>query len=260
MTRVKDQRNLVVKLNRRKKREYFESIQSKTIENDKQFWKSVKPLFSNVDPTRDRIILIEGDKILSRDEDVSECFNDYFSNITDSLDIAPSFKDVHEDMAVDLTVDQMVERAVEKYRNHPSIRRIRENSDRTNSNFEFSHVLPNEVGKQIDALNSNKANTGKISTDKLKKAKDLACPYLIDCINSAIYDSEFPRELKDADVSPGFKKGVTTTKVNYRPISVFPLVSKIFERLLKGQMEGIFKPILSSLLFGSERDIARNIR
>ena len=50
--------------------------------------------------------------------------------------------------------------------------------------------------------------------------------------------------------SPRFNKGVTTTKVNYRPISVLPSVSKIFERVLKGQMEGFFKPILSSLLSG----------
>ena len=64
MRKYEDRRILVVKLNIRKKREYFESIQSKTIENDKQFWKSVKPLFSNGYPTRDRIILIEGDKIL----------------------------------------------------------------------------------------------------------------------------------------------------------------------------------------------------
>ena len=101
--KYKDQRNLVVKLNIRKKREYFNPFNRKP-ETDKQFWKSVKPLFSNVDPTRDRIILIEGDKILSRAEEVSECFNEYFSNITDSLDIAPIFKEAHEDMAVDLTV------------------------------------------------------------------------------------------------------------------------------------------------------------
>ena len=165
MRKYKDQRNLVVKLNIRKKREYFVSIQSKTMENDKQFWKSVKPLFSNVDPTRDSIILIEGDKILSRDEEVSECFNKYFSNITDSLDIAPSFKEVHEDVTVELTVNQMIEKAVEKYKNHPSIRRIGDNCDMANSKFEFTHVLPNEVGKQIDVLNSDKANSGKIPTN-----------------------------------------------------------------------------------------------
>ena len=64
-----------------------------------------------MDPTRDWIILIEGDKILGRYE-VSECFNEYFSNITDSLDIAPSFTEAHEEMAVDLTVDQMVGKVV----------------------------------------------------------------------------------------------------------------------------------------------------
>ena len=159
-------------------------------------------------------------------------------------------KEAHEDMAVDLTVDQMVEKAVEKYKNHPSIRRIRDNCDMATSKFEFYHVLPNEVGKQINTLKSNKANSDKIPTDKLKKAKDLASPYLTDCINSAIYESEFPKELKDADVSPGFKRGITTKKVNYKPISVLPSVSKIFERILKGQMDSFFKPILSSLLSG----------
>ena len=93
-------------------------------------------------------------------------------------------------MAVDLTVDQLVKEEVEKYKSHPSIRRIRENSA---MKFEFNHVLPNEVGNQIDALRSTKVNSGKIPTDKLKKAKDLACPYLTDFINSAIYDSEFPK-------------------------------------------------------------------
>ena len=212
----------------------------KTINNDKQFWNSVKPLLSNVDTTRDKIILIEGDKILSRDEEVSECFNEYFSNITESLDIAPSFKEAHENMTVELTVDQMVENAVEKYKNHPSIRRIKDNCHMANSKFEFTHVLPNEVRTQINALNCKKANSGKIPTDKLKITKDLVCPYLTDCINSAIYESEFPKELRKAEVAPVFKRGETTVKVNYRPISVLSSVSKCFERILKGQIDRFF--------------------
>ena len=35
----------------------------------------------------DKISLIENSKILSINEEISECFNDYFTNITDSLDI-----------------------------------------------------------------------------------------------------------------------------------------------------------------------------
>ena len=69
-------------------------------------------------------------------------------------------------------------------------------------------------------------------------------------INSAIYESEFPKELKKAEVAPVFKRGETTVKVNYRPISVLSSVSKCFERILKGQIDRFFKPILSNLLSG----------
>ena len=61
-------------------------------------------------------------------------------------------------------------------------------------------------------------------------------------------------------MSPGFKKGVTTTKVNYRPISVLPSVSKIFERILKGQMEGFLNLFYKVYFLASARDIAHNIR
>ena len=194
--------------------------------------------------------MIEGDKILLRDEEVSECFNEYFSNITELLDIAPSFKETHENMKIELTVDQMVENEVEKYKNHPSIRRIKDNCHMANSKFEFTHVLPNEVGKQINALNCKKADSGILPTDKLKITKDLICPYLTDCINSAIYEYEFPKELRKAEVAPVFKRGETTIKVNYGPISVLSSISKCFESILKGQIDRFFKPILSNLLSG----------
>ena len=47
-----------------------------------------------------------------------------------------------------------------------------------------------------------------------------------------------------------FKRGETTVKVNYRPISVLSSVSKCFERILKGQIDRFLKPILSNLLSG----------
>ena len=44
----------------------------------------------------EKIILIEGCKILSNDVEVAECFNEYFCNITDNLDIDPIFMEVQE--------------------------------------------------------------------------------------------------------------------------------------------------------------------
>ena len=52
--KYKDQRNLVVKLNVKAKKQHFMSIQAKTIDNEKKFWKTVKPLFSNRNPVYEK--------------------------------------------------------------------------------------------------------------------------------------------------------------------------------------------------------------
>ena len=55
----------------------------------------MKPLFSNTNTMSEKITLIEDDKIITNDAEVAECFNTYFTNITGSLDIAPTFSEVH---------------------------------------------------------------------------------------------------------------------------------------------------------------------
>ena len=87
--KYKDQRNLVLKLNVRARKQHFMSIQAKTVDNDRKFWKTVKPLFSYGNPMCEKITLVENGKILSTDEEIAECFNDYFISITDNLDIDP---------------------------------------------------------------------------------------------------------------------------------------------------------------------------
>ena len=47
---------------------------------------------------------------------------------------------------------------------------------------------------------------------------------------------EFPEDLKAARVSPIFKSGAKNTFDNYRPISVLPSLSKIFEKCVHHQL------------------------
>ena len=243
----KDQRNHVVNLNIKTKREYFKSIQSRTIENDKKFWKTVKPLFSNTNAMSEKITLIQDDKILSKDAEVAECLNTYFTNITDSLDIAPTFREVHE-AAEDTMIEKLTMIAIQKYSTHPSIIAIKQKYGTSGNKFEFSHVNPWEVEKQLDSLNVKKSQSGIIPTFLLKATKNVICPFLTDCINCAIHKSAFPDKLKEADISSIFKKGEATLKENYRPLSVLPSTSKIYERLLKDQMIKFFDNKFSNLL------------
>ena len=55
----------------------------------------------------------------------------------------------------------------------------------------------------------------------------------------------FPNNLKRADVTPTHKKGDRTDMANYRPISILPTISKIFERILFHQMNTHIDNILS---------------
>ena len=50
-----------------------------------------------------------------------------------------------------------------------------------------------------------------------------------------IQDKTFPAKLKLADISPIFKKLESIFVKNYRPISVLPVVSKVFERIMQKQ-------------------------
>ena len=86
-TGFKKQRNLCVKLLREAKREYYKSIDLKSLIDNRKFWKTVKPLFSGKVKTTSSVTLLENDEIVSDDKAVAEIFNDYFANITSSLGI-----------------------------------------------------------------------------------------------------------------------------------------------------------------------------
>ena len=70
-------------------------------------------------------ITLEDDKILSKDVEVVECFNTYFINVTDSLDIASTFREAHG-VAKDTTIEQLTTMAIQKYNTHPSIIAIKQ--------------------------------------------------------------------------------------------------------------------------------------
>ena len=55
-------------------------------------------------------------------------------------------------------------------------------------------------------------------------------------MNSSIRNGIFPDRLKVADITPIFKKDDATNVKNYRPVSVLPAVSKIFERVIQKQL------------------------
>ena len=62
-------------------------------------------------------------------------------------------------MQENLSVEQMVLGAINKYKDHPSIRVINQHILPNANVFQFSHVNPTEVMKQIDFLDTTKSNS-----------------------------------------------------------------------------------------------------
>ena len=106
-------------------------------------------------------------------------------------------------------------------------------------------------------LKTDKAVSGEISV-KLLKDSDFSFYALTNCINESIENGRFPDSLKEANIAPVYKSKNPFEKENYRPVSILPLLSKVYERLMFKQLSNHTKYFLSQILCGF-RHIAPNM-
>ena len=84
------------------------------------------------------------------------------------------------------------------------------------------------------------AGTDKISGKFLKDGARILAKPICELCNLSMSLGSFPNACKIAKVKPLFKKGSKTDTSNYRPISLLPLLSKVFERVVLDQTEEFF--------------------
>ena len=179
--------------------------------------------------------------------EVLKTLNNYFSNVVKNLKIPEKF--VTDSLPQSLSRHPTLN-AILKYKNHPSMRVIKRFSQRFSS-FYFSHVDKNTVLKEIKKLNLNKAvQDSDIPVKILKENADFFADYIYLQFNEAVDSSKFADFFKSADISAAFKQGSRNKKENYRPISILPLISKIFEKIICRQLSNHFDNILSKFQCG----------
>ena len=108
-----------------------------------------------------------------------------------------------------------------------------------------------EIEKEISNLSTKKSNTFNcIPIASLKENIDIAGIIIHDIFSAMIMHSEFPDDLKLTDIHPLYKSVDATNKKNYRPISILPAISKVFEKLLQEQIAGFVDGFLYKYMFG----------
>ena len=128
------------------------------------------------------------------------------------------------------------------------------------SGFYFSHVEKNIVLKEIKKLNFNKAvQDSDIPVKLLNKNYDFFADYIYIQFNEAVDSSKYADFTRSSDISAAFKQGSRNKKENYRPISILPLISKIFENTICRQLSNDFDNVLYNFNVVLEKATAHNI-
>ena len=137
------QRNYCVSLLRKTKKDYYANLNVKDIVDNKQFWRTVKPLFSDKTKSNEKITLVEDETVTTQDEQNADLLNIFFSNAVKNLKI-PRFSNTNP-LAERLNNPTL--KAILKYKNHPSIVAIRNANN--NSHFHFNEVSVEEVCVEV---------------------------------------------------------------------------------------------------------------
>ena len=110
------QKNLCKKLLKNTKKTYFENRDTKRITDNRSFWRTVLPLFTQNSSKGEKINLVDDGKTISNDEDLYETFNLFCSNVVLTLNIPkPKFFPV-----ASVNLDPIMS-VIKSFDTHPSI-------------------------------------------------------------------------------------------------------------------------------------------
>jgi len=168
--------------------------------NPKRYWSLVKSLMGNK-VNRCIPTLTQGDTYFCSAQDKAEHLNDYFASQT-KLDIPNNFSLPQFSYLTDHRLEQIT------IRNHETLKALKD----LNTN---KATGPDEIGNMI-----------------LKNISQSIYKPLTTLLNKSLEAGIFPNQWKRANVVPVHKKSDRSSASNYRPISLLPNLSKVFERVV----------------------------
>ena len=188
------------------------------------------------------IILKDTNRTITNNHKLAETFNNFFSNITQNLKIDSNL----EKITGNLTISNPVSKEIKKYEKYPSIIEIKEKMKNKNMSFSFSFVTKETILNELRKLNPKKAcQESDIPVKIIKENLDIVSNFVYNNFNNSLFSSNFPSHLKNATITPIFKKKDRDNVENYRPVSILPNLSKIYERCMYIQIYEYLNKILS---------------
>ena len=223
----KKKRNEIVEKIRLSKNQHYADFFDKNKSNTKKIWEGIRDIvnISKKNPILPSEIVYKN-KSHTNTLDMAKSFNDFFVNIGNKVEEKIPHSDVHFSHFL---------------------------SKDTDSIFFIQPVDEEEISNMISQLNTSKScGPNSVPTKLLKDNSELFSSPLKHIINLSFEEGCFPDMLKVANVCPIYKKKCKNKCENYRPISLLPNLSKLFERAMHSRLYDFLEKshILYDLQFG----------
>lgn len=116
---------------------------------------------------------------------------------------------------------------------------------------------PYQINKIINNLkNTNSVGYDGFSTKIIKAVNEDICHHLSHIINLSITNGIFPQDLKISVIKPLFKKDSKQLMMNYRPIALLSVFSKIFEKYIYGELNSYLEK--NNILCNEQKGFRQN--
>lgn len=199
----------------------------------KATWKVINNETGRTKPRDNHIELNVDNRLITSSLELAETFNDFFVNIpintTSSL------------CSSSVTAETV----------------LRGNVRECDILFSFHYIRPNDIIKTFKSLNSKKTtDLWGISVKIIENIVVEISPYLAAIFNECVDTGIFPNLMKHSKILPLFKNGSKTDPTNFRPISILPAFSKIFEKVILQQLESHFN--INKLLHNEQYGFRKN--
>ena len=188
------------------KKSYYDDKFKRYITNMKKTWTTINEILSKSNNKKEfPSYFTMKDKKISDKQDIANQFNTFFANIGPDLS---------------KKIPRHQDKSMESY--------LKEN---ILCSFNFELIEQDTVKKIIKILNAkHSSGHDNVSTISLKEISPLISSPLTLILNQSLTTGIFPDKLKIAKIIPLFKKDDPHYFDNYRPISLLPAISKVFEK------------------------------
>ena len=228
----KKYRNCIVELLRKSKTNYYKSYFETHKLNLKNVWKGINNIISNKQKkdSAPNCIIDDDGKTVTEPLNIADSFNKFFTTISGKIKskIRPSATKFND------------------YLKAPC-----------DESFFLAPATPKEVCDIITSMKISKSvGPYSIPTRILQLSKDILSTPLCEIINLSFSSGVLPEKLKTAKIIPIFKDDCKMSCNNYRPISLLPNISKIFEKLMYTRLYNFLETFncLYKLQFGFKQN------